>query len=534
MNGWYILGLEGSDWREKLLFFTTIGFVCSLASVGIINPDLLANTMNGAFDFVIHRFGWWFMLLGFLLSAIMVFFAFSRYGNVRIGGPDAKPEFDTFSWFSMVFTVGFAASVIFWGVAEPALIFNNPPKPMPVEGSTKSIALAFMFLHDILPGLVAWFMPLAVAFGIILYTRGAESYKISSMLEPVLDRERYAVVYWVTDLAALIAIVGGLATSLGLTGQQLSKIISSVYGIETGVITYGLFVLIGVLFLVDVWLGLRSGIRNMARATVVLVTILFSILLVVGPTFYIFNISLDAAGIWIGSLPRLMLYTGGTANSTWAYEWTSFWWAWFAAWGIFVGSFVARVSKGRTIRETFIILGIAPAFFLFIQHGILGGWTLAPGNVDAITTALTENGEPAALAEAINITPMSPLIGLLFMLVLTGYVITSLDSAVFMLSSINIGDEDPNARNRAWWGVVLAALGLMTLELPGTRPLESFSAVLALPFTVFFLVILYATYVTIRDHYHDVYGSDRDSLFTRHEADSETPDESSSTSYADD
>ncbi|KAB1191242.1 MULTISPECIES: BCCT family transporter [Haloferax] len=521
MRLWHTLGLEEANRSERGLFFLTIGLVVGLAGVGALRPELLSNTMNSAFDFVLLNFGWWFIALGFILSLVMLFFAFGRYGRLRIGGKNAEPEFDVYSWFSMVFTVGFASSVIFWGVAEPIYIVNSPPNPVPIAGAPiESVALAFMFLHNIIPGLIAWYMPIAIAFGLIIYTRGTEEYKISSMLEPLLDREKYGAVYWITDLAAMVAIVGGLATTLGFIGNQLSTIMGSVYGVGSEVVTLGLFGALGLVFIGDVWLGLRNGIRNMARITVSLIVLLFAMLLVIGPTMFILNLGIDAVGVWLNNMLRMMLYTGPVSEGTWAQEWTSFWWAWWAAWGIFSGSFVARVSKGRTIRETFFVLGVAPAFFLVIQHSILAGWALAPGNKGPISTALSENGIPAALAEAINITPLTPILGVLFVLVLAGYLLTSLDSAVFMLSSINIGDEEPNARNRAWWGLVLAFLGVMTLELPGARAIESFSPVLALPFTLFFLVICYTSYVAAKEYFQNRYDDSAEELFTTYDGES--------------
>lgn len=502
MRPWYIFGLEESDWLDRLLFGLTIFGVIAIAGLGISFPDAFAARMSSIFAGVLEFFGWWYILLGFILSVAMLYFAFSRFGNLKLGGPDAEPEFDLFSWFSMVFTVGFAASVIFWGVAEPISIVNSPPGNVPIGGAPiESVALAFMYLHDILPGLIAWFFPLSIAFGLIIHGDNDIDYKISSILTPILDKEKYGGVYWLVDLAAMVAIVGGLSTSLGLIGQQFSAIISGVYGFNADIITYAFFVIIGFIFLGDIWLGLRRGIRNVARITVVLVVALFALIFVLGPTLFTLNLGIDAMGIWLGNMPRLMLFTDPMGEGLWAQNWTSFWWAWFAAWGIFVGSFVARVSKGRTIREIFVGLCVAPAAFLVMQHAILGGWVLHPSNIDAVSQALTDGGTVAALVEAINITPLSAVLGVLFMLVLAGYLLTSLDSAVYMLAAINLGDAEPNTRNRAWWGVVLALLGIMTLELPNASVAESFAGTLSLPFTLFFLAAIYATYIAAKGRY---------------------------------
>ncbi len=504
MDLWHVFGLEGTDRNTKGFFFGTISALALLVLVGLLFPQLLEGTLNGAFDWVLYHFGWWFMSLGFVLVVFTFFMAFSRYGRIRIGGEDARPEFDMFSWIAMVFTVGFGSSIIVWGVGEPISIVNSPPPTSPVPGApTESLALAFMFLHESFPGMAMWYLPLTIGFALMVYTRDVEEYRISAMMEAVLDRERYGWLFWLVDLAALIAIVGGLTTTLGFTAQQLATILSDVFGVAAVGVTYGLFAVIGLVFLADVWLGLHKGIRNAARITFVLMLITAGMLLVVGPTLFTLNITLDATGIWLNNLPRLMLYTAPTSGAEWPQGWTSFWWAWWAAWGLFVGSFVARVSKGRTIRETFMALVVAPSVLVWAQHAIIGGWVLSPKYIGPVSDALAADDIPAAVATAITLTPFGSVLGVLIVLIMTGYVLTTLDSAVYMLSAITLGDDEPNARNRAWWGGVLTVLGVMTLNLPAFSAMEAFSPVMALPFTLFFVVLMYTSYVTARDYYRE-------------------------------
>ena len=502
MDRWTPFGLEGTNRATKGFFFGTITALAALVLVGLLYPSLLENALNTAYDWVLYRFGWWFMVLGAVLVVFTFFMAFSRYGRIRIGGEDTEPEFDTFSWIAMVFTVGFGSSIIVWGVGQPIDIVNNPPPSSPVAGaSIESLALAFMFLHESFPGMAMWYLPFAIGFALMVYTEGDTPYRISSMMTVIFDREKHGWLFWLVDLAALIAIVGGLATTLGFTAQQLATILSDVFGTETNLVTYGLFAVIGLIFLGDVWLGLHAGIRNAARFTFVLMLITSGFLLVVGPTLFILNITLDATGIWLTNLPRLALYTAPTEGAQWPQSWTSFWWAWWAAWGLFVGSFVARVSKGRTIRETFLALVAAPTLLTWLQHGIIGGWVLSPEYIGPVSESFVENDIPAAVATAITLTPFGTILGILLVLIMAGYVLTTLDSAVYMLSAITLGDEEPNARNRAWWGGVLTFLGIMTLNLPAFSAMEAFSPVMALPFTVFFIVLIYTSYVTARKHY---------------------------------
>ncbi len=499
---WYILGLDEATWPERALFGVTMAAMIALATFGFARPSALSTALNGAFSWVLRYFGWWFILLGFVLLILVLGVTFSRYGRLRIGGPDAEPEFDTVSWLSMVFTVGFGASILIWGVGEPiSIVQNPPPQPYPVEGaSLESLALAFMFVHEAFPGLAMWYLPVALAFGIIVYTQGVGEYKISSMLSGIVDPDSYPGFHWAVDLAAIVASIGGIATTLGFSSQTMAAILGGVFGLEANILTYGIFALIGAVFLTDVWLGLRKGIRNAARATMLFIIAAMALLVVVGPTLFIFELGLDATGVWLGNMTRLMLYTDPMSAGNWAANWTGFWWAWWAAWSIFVGSFVARVSKGRTIREMFAVLVVAPAFLSWIQHLIIGGWVLSPEYVGPVSEAWAANGIPAAIATALNITPYGTLLAVLFVFVIAGYIITSLDSAVFMISAITLGDEDPNARNRAWWGALLAGFGMMALELESFQAIEALSPILALPFTIFLLAIVYASYVTARDY----------------------------------
>ncbi|UPM42053.1 BCCT family transporter [Halocatena salina] len=486
----------------------------ALGAVGLLAPTFLSDVLTDTQSWILTYFEWWFILLGFVLLIGTVMFMASKYGQIRIGGPDTEPEFGLFSWVSMVFTVGFGASILIWGVAEPIQIVKSPPSPAPVEGATtESMALAFMFIHEVFPGLAMWYLPVAMAFGITVYTHGVSEYKISSMLTGIrgwkwlpdwltdIEGSR-SVVYWVIDAAALIAIIGGIATTLGFSAQTMSAIIGRVFGFEAAALTYAVFGLIGIIFLLDVWLGLRSGIRNAARVTVVCIALAMALLVVVGPTLYMFELGLDATGVWLSEMFRLTLYTAPSGSANGAAGLTGFWWAWWAAWSIFVGSFVARVSKGRTLREMFAVLVVVPTVFTWIQHSLIGGWVLAPGNQEPIAQAI-ETSEPAAIATALNITPYGTVLAVLFCFVIAGYIITSLDSAVYMLSAITLGTEEPNPRNRAWWGALLAVFGMISLRLEEFSAIESLSVTMALPFSLFLLVILYGSYRVARQYTGD-------------------------------
>ncbi|WP_330632383.1 BCCT family transporter [Halocatena halophila] len=510
MKPGYLFGIEDSDWYVRLLFGCTMAIMVGLGGFGLAYPGRMSRALTTGKAWVLTNFGWWFILLGFVLLVAVVAFVISPYGTIRIGGPETTPEFSRFAWLSMVFTVGFGASILIWGVSEPiSIVQSPPPSPMPVHGASReSMALAFMFIHEVFPGLAMWYLPVAIAFGITVYTRGVAEYRISSLFDGALMGRSLPAWFgsvrptteWCIDAAAVIATIGGIATTLGFSAQTMAAILGRVFGTGSTLITYAVFGLIALVFLFDVWLGLRSGIRNAARATMVLIGISMAVLVAVGPRTFMIELGLDATGVWLSDLFRLTLYTAPTSGGNWAANWTGFWWAWWAAWSIFVGSFVARVSKGRTIREMFIVLVVAPTVLTWIQHSLIGGWVLAPGYQEPIAQAMAESGKPAAIAEALSITPMGTVLAVLFVLVIAGYIITSLDSAVFMIAAITLGTEDPNPRNRAWWGLLLAVFGAMSLQLSKFSAIESLSVIMALPFSVLVLVMVYASYVEARTY----------------------------------
>jgi choline-glycine betaine transporter len=500
------VGLDGATRGERALFLVAAGCVLALAVAAGAFPDQLGTVLEAAFFLTLNFFSWWLMLLGLGFFAFSVVFCLSRYGRMRIGGPDATPEFGPFSWFSLIFTVSFGASIIFWGVAEPVAFITDGPEPLPVaDAPTEIVALSFMFLHNVLPGLIAWYLPVALAFGLVAWGRKV---KVSTMLEPVLDRDAHGRLFWAVDLAALIAILGGGVTSLGLLEQQVAAIAADVFQVDTTLVSVGVFALAGLFFVGDVYVGLDRGIRTVANATVGVVIVLMAALLVVGPTLFIIELTIGAVGVWLDDMFRMMLYIDPLGHRAaegfelpWAHSWTGFWWAWWASFATIIGTFVARVSRGRTVRQVFVVFAIVPAVFLVIQHGILGGLALAPENVEAVTAAYEADGAPSALTAVILSLPFSEAFGVLFIVALGGYVITSVDSVTYIVSAINTDETDPNVRNRMAWVGLTLILGTTTIAVQGTEALQAFAPALALPFTVILVAIVYSLAVHARREY---------------------------------
>jgi choline-glycine betaine transporter len=505
-----LLGLEDASRGERALFVVTAAFVLGLAATAVGAPGVLETVLNAAFFLTLNFFSWWLMLLGFGLFLFGVAFCLSRYGHMRIGGPDATPEFGLFSWFAVIFTVSFGPSILVWGVAEPAAFLVDGPDPSPVAGaSTESAALAFMLAHNVLPGLIAWYLPVGLAFGLVAL--GGDRLKVSAMLDPVLDREAHARLFWVVDVAAVIAIIGGGVTSFGLLEQQVTAIAVEVFGADSTLVSAGVFALAGLFFVADVRAGLQRGIRVVAIATVAVVIALMLALLAAGPTLFTIELTLDAVGVWLDNLFRMMLYTDPLGHRAtegfelpWAHSWTGFWWAWWAAFAVIIGTFVARVSRGRTVRDVFVAFAVLPAVFLVFQHGVLGGLALAPENVDAVTGAYgsgDDTSAPAALTAVIASLPFSGAFGAFFVVALVGYVVTSVDSVAYIVSAINTNEAEPNARNRMAWVGLTLILGAMTVTIEGTEALQAFAPALALPFTLVILAVVYSLAVYARREY---------------------------------
>lgn len=498
-------GRRGELWEDKFglsLSIMTVGFAAVLVLVGILYPEQAGSELSEAYNYSKSTFGWWYLLVAPTITFFCVALALSRYGKIKIGREDAEPEFGFFAWIAMFFTVGVAASVLFWGVNQPVFLYGTN-----LFGGASDAHFAIgvtLFMATGIASVGVYILP-GLIIGLIGWRTDVD-WRISSMMSPLMKRSIPTPVKWLIDAFSMLAILGAVATSIGLIGYQGSVILSELFGIPSStMVQIAIFLLIGVILIFDVRTGLEKGINYAAQTTTVLAAITVLLFFFLGPTQYIIEMVIGSIGFMGDNFFKMAFFLdAGGPVSQYQYAWTTFWWSWWIAWASFVGLFFARISRGRTIREMVLAGGGTLVVVMIAQHGIYG----------AVGTYLIEQGEPIAdvaaeqgvafgLTSAIEWLPFSSLIGVIVLLVFVGFLVTSVDSAAYMLGVMTNGNRSPSTNLRVGWVVVVLAVGAVAQYIGGLNTLESFTGILGLPFSVILVFMMPAVYFVCKALYND-------------------------------
>ena len=451
---------------------------------GITYPytfELVANTLNA---FVTDKFGWWYVLLMTVFVVFIIWIGvFSKYRNIKLGEDDAIPEYTLVEWFTMLFSAGMGIGLVFWGTAEPLNHFVNPLGCEPGSADAIKFALTKSFLHW---GIHPWanYAVLALALSYFWYRKNMPCL-ISSILCPIFrNKKTYAVVGKVVDILATLATVAGVSTSLGLGAMQISSGLNRLFGIpEDTKVIIAIIAIVSCCYICSALLGIKKGIRILSNTNVVLCIAIALACFVIGPTNKIINSALEGTGLYLGELLQHTLEIGAFENSEWYGGWTIFYWAWWIAWAPFTATFIARISKGRTIKEFCLGIVFIPALVSiawFSIFGILGtnmGLGIATEAIENTSTALFVVLENYSGGYAISI---------IVIVLLCTFFITSADSATFVLGMLtSYGVQNPSNKKKIMWGVVISfvALSLMLFTVDGLNMLQTMSIVGAFPFS---------------------------------------------------
>ncbi len=450
--------------------------------------SLLKDTLTNAFD-------WFFIAAVNAFLVVCVYFIFSRHGNIRLGGKKAKPEFGYPTWMSMLFSAGMGIGLVFWSVAEPIMHFQAPPlNGIPPESPrAANLAMAVTYFHW---GLHAWgiyaLMGLALAY--FAYNKGLPL-TIRSTLYPLLGKKVDGPVGNLVDIVASVATLFGVATSLGFGVQQVNAGLNYAFGLPQSPQIQA--VLIGIITLiatVSVVLGLGVGIRRLSEANMLLALGLMLFIFLVGPTVYFLDGLIQNIGAYTGYLLKLSTWMDSYQDDGWRTSWTVFYWAWWIAWSPFVGMFIARISRGRTMREFTLGVLLVPTALTFIWLSIFGNAALHEslnGNAD-IVQAVDAN-MATALFELLRHYPWVQGVSTLAVLVIVLFFVTSSDSGSLVIDIITAGGHTkPPVAQRIFWAVtegVVAAVLLLVGGKHALTALQTASVAAGLPFAVVIVFI---------------------------------------------
>ena len=489
------------------IFLTTVGIILAFVVITFFAGEWVGNVFGTASGWIMTNLGWFYIFGVTSFLFFLVWIAMSRFGHVRLGGDDELPEHSTAAWFGMLFAAGIGTILMFWGVAEPISHFATPPRGGVEAGSTEAAteAIAFTLYHF---GLHTWtiFALPALAFAYFIYKRKMPP-RVSSIFAPILGDKIFGPIGKTIDVVALVGTVFGVATSVGLGTLQINAGLNELFGIAVSpVVQVLIIVIVTTVACISVALGLEKGIKRLSNFNIMMAIALLIFIVATGPTLFLLKGTVESLGIYLSSLPELALWNNVFPASddlaSWQNTWTVFYWAWTITWSPFVGIFIARISRGRTIRQfVFGVLGL-PVAFSVLWFGIFG---MASFHIElfgsgGLADAVVEEGDiPGALFAFLSNYPLATLISGLAVLLVVIFFVTSVDSAAMVVDMIASGKDDTvqvsPVHQRIIWGVLMGAVAATILAGTGEgglTALQEVITVIGLPFFVIGFVMMYS------------------------------------------
>ncbi len=509
---------EGLD---KVVFFAAGILAVAFVVWGFVSPDSLGNVAGTLLTGVMDNFGWLFVIAATIFTIFVIVVAVSRFGRIPLGKDDEKPEFKTSSWIAMMFATGMGIGLVFSAVGEPLFFYMSPP-PNTVDGSTAEAMGTSMgttlFHWTLYPWAMYAIVGLGVAYGSF---RLGRSQLFSSMFTPLFgERAVNGFGGKIINILAILATLFGSACSLGLGAIQIGGGIESA-GIMSDVSSPVLVIIIAILtaaFVASAVSGVEKGIQWLSNINMVLAVIVALIVFIGGPTLFILNVIPSSVGSFIQDLPQLASRTAadGQGVNEWLSSWTVFYWAWWVSWSPFVGLFIARISRGRTVRQFVTGVLIVPSVVSTIWFAIFGGGAIGiqeraergEGTVKALASMV--DGEPdinmdTVLFDLLGALPLPNLIAIILMIVtvvlIAIFFVTGADSASIVMGTLSAnGMQEPGKGLVIFWGTATGAVAAVMLLAGGSDPaealdgLKNITIVSALPFVLVMLLLCVAVW----------------------------------------
>ena len=468
--------------------------VLLLLVVGTISdPELAGELFNQALMFTTTTFGWFYMLAVALFLMFIVVLAFSSYGNIKLGPDHAEPEYKFLEWFAMLFSAGYGIALLFYGVAEPVMHFSAPPNSTHETVAAAKEAMQIAYFHW---GFHIWaiygFTGLVLAyFG---YRQGLPL-SMRSTLYPLIGDKVYGPLGHIVDIIAILATIFGVATTLGLSVAQinagLNYLLPDLVPIGTMPQIISIAVITGAA-LISVLAGMDKGVKRLSVLNMVLATSLMAFVFIAGPTVFILNAFMENTGSYLGNIVERTFSLQAYVHGDWIASWTLFIFAWTIAWSPFVGMFIAKISRGRTIRQFVLGVLFVPSIFTFLWFAVFGDTALHMIMEQGYDTLIAEvqADQAVALFKLFEALPLTQLISALTVLLIITFFVTSSDSGSLVIDSIASGGRPTPALQRTFWVVIQGVLASVLLLAGGLSALQTVSIVSALPFAVVLLIAM--------------------------------------------
>ncbi|MCY9515382.1 glycine betaine uptake BCCT transporter [Paenibacillus apiarius] len=471
-----------------MVFGISVIIILAFVIWGLIAPDTLAEQSSAALSFTTETFGWFYLITALVILIFCFVLAFGTSGHITLGNDDDEPEYSNISWFAMLFSAGMGIGLVFWGVAEPISHYVTPPTNDGMTPGAAREALRYSFFHW---GLHPWGIYTLVSLGLAYFTF-RKGYKglISWTFQPLLGDRVNGPIGKTIDILAIIATAFGVATSLGLGVMQINGGLTHMFGIPSNTTVQIIIIaIVTVLFLTSAVSGLDKGIRILSNTNLLIALGLLIFTLVLGPTSFIFDSFTTTLGGYLQNIIQMSLRLTPFTEDSWVASWTLFYWAWWIAWAPFVGSFIARVSRGRTIREFVLGTLLLPSGFSFIWFSVFGATSLKFEMFDGLPIAESVKQDiTSALFITLDNLPWGMFLAMLATLLIVTFFITSADSATFVLGMMSSnGNPNPSVAVKLAWGIFQSLIAIVLLLSGGLEALQTASILTALPFAVILL-----------------------------------------------
>lgn len=472
--------------KSNKVFWVSMVITLVIVVWSITGTASFGRIANQVFLFCTQKFGWLYLTSMTVFVFFVFFTAFSKWGNIRLGDDHSTPEYSNVSWFAMLFTAGMGVGLVFWGIAEPISHYIAPADGVsPGSIESAEFAMKSVFMHW---GLHPWAGYAVVGLGLAYFQfRKGQPALISSVLDSMSTNKESSFLGSALDILAVFATVAGVVTSLGLGVLQINSGLNYLFGIPSNLFIQILIILtISILFIMSAVRGIDKGIKRLSNLNLFLALAVMAFAVIIGPKLSIVNNLVNGIGMYLNSFLEDSLAINIYGNNSWIENWRIFYWAWWIAWAPFVGIFIARISKGRTIRE-FIIggvvipsLGSAVWFAIFGTMGIDLG---VKGKLSDAALQMIVDKPETGLFVVLEQYPFGTFLGILIMVLLCIFFVTSADSGVFVLAMLTSkGDLNPDNKKKILWGIMLILMAIGLLLAGGLKPLQTISIAAAFPF----------------------------------------------------
>nr|WP_321513796.1 BCCT family transporter [uncultured Pseudodesulfovibrio sp.] len=474
---------EGADLRpDKQILIPATLVLIGIITCSILFTEASEKVLKAVYSVFTHTTGTWYLWVTVLMMILSVYLMCSRYGMIKFGEEDEKPEFSNYSWVAMMFCSGVAGAVMFWSIVEPLFNLAYPPQfAEPLSRQSFEWAMSYVLLHWG-PVTWPWYVVTALPICYMFYKRKKPVLRISSAAEPVLGDKVNGPIGKGIEIFFIIGLMFSNAAVMGVSIPIVNHALASTLGIEPS-FTLQLIILgiSAVIFTASVSLGLKKGIKILSDTNVIIALSLVFFCFVVGPTVFIVDNFTSSFGHMMGNFWNMIFWTDPYTEGSFPQDWTIFYALWMASYGPFMGLFIARISRGRTVRQV-IALGLAGGIAgSYMIHAVFGGYTMYAqlnGIVDAVAI-LKASGGPAALTAILGSLPAGTMVLIGYCIFSTIFLATSVDSCAYVISCAAttrlVPGSEPTRAHRFYWALIQAGLALAAITMGGLGPVRIFA-----------------------------------------------------------